>query len=99
MKISPRLFTLTALLAASAFATPLRAADKFSWYNLQSDIHGVAPRTDGNLVNPWGLAPLHDRGIWVANNGTGTLTKYDALGRPLPRPPDPAALVAVPSLT
>jgi len=28
----------------------------FNWKNLQSDIDGVADRTDPNLVNSWGLA-------------------------------------------
>ncbi len=76
--------TLVALLALAASAAPLAAAEHFAWFNLDSDIHGVAPYPDPNLVNPWGLAHLPDKGFWVANNGTGTLTHYDAAGKGLP---------------
>ncbi len=48
----------------------------FDWENLQSDVAGVADRTDPNLVNPWGLA-LNPAGVfWVADNGTGLSTLY-----------------------
>jgi hypothetical protein len=39
----------------------LRAGDEnndrnaFNWINLQSDVAGIADRTDPNLVNSWGL--------------------------------------------
>jgi uncharacterized protein (TIGR03118 family) len=54
----------------------------YSATNLVSDIPGVAKRSDGQLVNPWGLAVGSTGIIWVANNGTGTSTLYDFHGVP-----------------
>jgi uncharacterized protein (TIGR03118 family) len=49
----------------------------FNWKNLQSDIDGVADRTDPNLVNPWGLAINPNANIfWVADNGKSVSTLY-----------------------
>ena len=61
----------------------------FNWTNLQSDIPGVADRTDPNLVNSWGLAinPNADPRtgpFWVADNGTGVSTVYEPDGTPFP---------------
>jgi len=70
---------------ATAQANP---RDFFDWENLQSDIPGVADRTDPNLVNPWGLA-LNPAGVfWVADNGTGFSTLYEPDGTafPVPKP-------------
>jgi uncharacterized protein (TIGR03118 family) len=41
-----------------------------------SDQPGVAPVTDSNLVNPWGIAFGPTTSLWVANNGTSTSTLY-----------------------
>ena len=35
---------------------------------------GLAPVTDSNLVNPWGIAFGPTTPLWVANNGTSTST-------------------------
>ena len=71
-------------------ASSLRAGNEnelrsaFSWKNLQSDIAGVADRTDGNLVNPWGLALNTNANIfWIADNGTGVSTLYRPNGAPI----------------
>jgi uncharacterized protein (TIGR03118 family) len=58
----------------------------FNWTNLQSDIAGVADRTDPNLVNSWGLAtnPVGNNPFWVADNGTGVSTLYLHDGTPVP---------------
>jgi uncharacterized protein (TIGR03118 family) len=56
----------------------------FRWKNLQSDIAGVADRTDRNLVNPWGLAlNTNVNFFWVADNGTGVSTIYQPNGAPV----------------
>src|SRR5579883_2614828 len=47
---------------------------------LQSDVDLVAKHQDLNLVNPWGIVIHNDR-IWVANNGTGTITNYNLEGK------------------
>ncbi len=73
-------------IAASAFIAVLALASNawaaYAATNLVSDIPGSARRTDRNLVNPWGIAVGSSGTIWVANNGTGTSTLYDANGVP-----------------
>jgi hypothetical protein len=60
------------------------ARNAFTWKNLQSDIAGVADRTDSNLVNSWGLV-INPRAriFWVADNGTGVSTLYRPDGTPV----------------
>lgn len=49
--------------------------------SLVADIPQFGARTvDPSLVNPWGLTFAATGNLWVANNGTGTSTVYDALG-------------------
>ena len=72
------LYIKTALfLFAVAVLTAVPArADTYSNTNFQSDIPGVAPHTDPNLVNPWGMAASSSGTIWVSDNGTGVSTLY-----------------------
>jgi uncharacterized protein (TIGR03118 family) len=87
---TPLLFSM----ASSAQATaPARAA--FTVQNLVSDQPGVAPLTDPDLVNPWGLAASPTSPLWVANNGTNTSTLYSGAlaGGPATKA---ALIVAVP---
>jgi uncharacterized protein (TIGR03118 family) len=46
--------------------------------------NGAVPArfTDGNLVNPWGLASSPTGPWWVANNGAGVSTLYNGDGEP-----------------
>jgi uncharacterized protein (TIGR03118 family) len=56
----------------------------FDWENLQSDIAGVADRTDQNLVNSWGLVINPAAKVfWVADNGSGVSTLYRPDGTPV----------------
>jgi uncharacterized protein (TIGR03118 family) len=80
-----------AVLAISALQFSLavlpcaRAQGKFfTSVNLQSDISGVAQRTDPNLVNSWGLV-IHPTAhvFWVNDNGTGVSTLYRPDGTPV----------------
>ncbi len=78
---------VASLLAGSAIAAPVKLTDvqlssvvagtDFDVTNLISDQPGVAPTTDSNLVNSWGMASAPGGPLWVANNGTGTSTVYD----------------------
>jgi uncharacterized protein (TIGR03118 family) len=62
----------------------------FNWKNLQSDIAGVADRTDSNLVNSWGLVINPTAKIfWVADNGSGVSTLYRPDGTPVLLGPPP----------
>jgi uncharacterized protein (TIGR03118 family) len=68
----------------------------FTWKNLQSDIAGVADRTDPNLVNSWGLTINTTANIfWIADNGAGVSTLYHPDGSPvlLPSTPTPQNFV------
>jgi uncharacterized protein (TIGR03118 family) len=57
----------------------------FTSVNLQSDIAGVAERTDPNLVNSWGLVINPNAQVfWVADNGRGVSTLYRPDGTPVP---------------
>jgi uncharacterized protein (TIGR03118 family) len=57
-------------------------AQTYAGTPLVSDVPALAPHTDSNLVNCWGIAAGPTTPWWVANNGTGTSTLYDAAGNP-----------------
>ena len=48
--------------------------------NMVSNIPGVAPITDANLIDPWGLAFSTGSPLWVSNQGSGTATVYKLTG-------------------
>jgi uncharacterized protein (TIGR03118 family) len=71
--------------------SPLRAAERtsFSVVPLVSDQPGVAPNTDPNLVNAWGLTSSPTSPWWVSDNGTDKSTLYrgsDGMPFPLGNP-------------
>jgi uncharacterized protein (TIGR03118 family) len=59
-------------------------AQHFQQTNLVSDVPGMAPTTDPNLVNPWGLARSATSPWWVADNHTGVSTLYTGAGAIVP---------------
>ena len=56
--------------------SPLAAA-KFDVLPLVSDQPGVAPNTDPDLVNAWGISHAPGGPNWVSDNGTDKATIYD----------------------
>src|SRR5207245_10233190 len=48
--------------------------------SLVSDVPGLAPNTDPNLQNPWGISQTPDGQFRVADNHAGVATLYDAAG-------------------
>ena len=68
----------------TAFAPAMHAdqpvSHQYLQTNLVSDVAGLAPVTDANLVNPWGLARSAGSAWWVADNATGKSTLYNGLG-------------------
>jgi uncharacterized protein (TIGR03118 family) len=48
--------------------------------NLVSDIPGLAPVTDANLANPWGIAFGPSTFFWISDNHTGLSTLYNSTG-------------------
>ena len=86
---SPR--TLAVLIAAAggpALAAPTAAFAstgnphhqsgdlKLNQVNLASDIPGMAPLTDPDLKNPWGISLSPTSPLWVSNQGTNSSTLY-----------------------
>jgi len=63
--------------------------------NLVSDGALPAEHTDPNLLNAWGLDALPTTPWWVADNGQGVSTLYDAQGIAQPQSPMPL-VVAIP---
>jgi uncharacterized protein (TIGR03118 family) len=76
----PRALLVIALLALGALvvAAPLSAAEPtgFTVNPLVSDQPGMAPVTDPDLVNPWGLTSSATSPWWVSDNGTDKSTLY-----------------------
>ena len=57
---------------------------KLNQVNLASDIPGMAPLTDPDLKNPWGISHAPTSPLWVSNQGTDSSTLYTL---PPARPP------------
>jgi uncharacterized protein (TIGR03118 family) len=64
--------------------TPSIGPNAYLQENLVSDVAGTALQTDAHLVNPWGIAPFPNGPLWIADNGTGLSTLYQANGQPAP---------------
>lgn len=65
---------LTLSLGASAFG------QHYIQTNLVSNTSGVAPVTDPQLVNPWGLSRGSNGAWWVSDNLAGVSTLYNGAG-------------------
>ena len=71
------------VIAALVAAAPLLAdntAGRFVVTPLISDQAGVAPTTDPNLVNAWGLTSSATSPWWVSDQGTSKSTLYTGAG-------------------
>src|SRR5882762_1426261 len=55
-------------------------AQHYNQTNLVSNTAGVAPVTDPQLINPWGLSRASGSPWWVSDNGTGFSTLYNGAG-------------------
>ena len=69
------------LLSLSTFLSA-QQVQHYKQTNLVADTPGVAPVTDPNLVNPWGMSRSSGSPWWVSDNGTGLATVYGATGTP-----------------
>jgi uncharacterized protein (TIGR03118 family) len=74
--------TLAAVLVWIASLSAVEAG--YVQTNLVSDIPGLAPNTDPNLKNPWGVSFAPNGPFWVSNQVTGTVTLYDGAGQRFP---------------
>jgi uncharacterized protein (TIGR03118 family) len=55
-------------------------AQHYTQVNLVANTGGIAPVTDPNLVNPWGLSRSSSSPWWVSDNGVGLSTLYNGAG-------------------
>lgn len=72
-------YRVLALLAPVCLAAGQARADYIET-NLISNEPGVAPITDPNLIDPWGLSFSATSPLWVSNQGSGTATVYKITG-------------------
>lgn len=77
MKMSLR-FAAGALLALMMHAVCF--AQHYAQTNLVSNTSGMAPVTDPQLINPWGLSRSSSSPWWISDNGTGLSTLYNGAG-------------------
>jgi uncharacterized protein (TIGR03118 family) len=68
-------YSVLALLAPVGLAAG-QARAQYTETNLVSNELGVAPITDTNLIDPWGVAFSATSPLWVSNQGSGTATVY-----------------------
>ena len=73
------------LLMGLAAAPAVAGADnEYTVHPLASSVAGMAPTTDPNLVNAWGLTASPTSPWWIADNGTSVSTLYRADGSIVP---------------
>ena len=72
--------TLAALLVAVGASSAERPGNHYQVTPLASDVPGMAPVTDANLQNTWGLARGPATPWWIANNGTASTSVYTGSG-------------------
>src|SRR5258705_12764471 len=75
--------TLMRLCATTVCALIMSAtgfAQHYTQTNLVSNAAGVAPVTDPQLINPWGLARNSGSPWWVSDQATGFSTLYNGAG-------------------
>lgn len=83
---------IVALALVLSFST-LASAAGYKATNLVADQAGIAPHTDPNLINAWGISFSSTGPFWVTDNNTGLSTLYDTNGVPqslivtIPLPP------------
>jgi uncharacterized protein (TIGR03118 family) len=65
-----------AAFASSAHHQAPRHDLKLNQVNLASDVPGMAPLTDPDLKNPWGISRSPTSPLWVSNQGTDSSTLY-----------------------
>ena len=72
------------IVAGLVAAVPTQAGPPGNTYTvtpLVSNVPGVAPTTDANLQNAWGLCRSGTSPWWVSDNGSDKTTVYNAAGQ------------------
>jgi uncharacterized protein (TIGR03118 family) len=71
-------FTVSGVLALIMGAACF--GQHYTQTNLVSNVSGVAPVTDPQLINPWGISRGSGSPWWVSDNATGLSTLYNGAG-------------------
>ena len=66
----------TVALASPVRHQPPQQDLRLNQVNLASDIPGMAPVTDPDLKNPWGISLSPTSPLWISNQGTDSSTLY-----------------------
>jgi uncharacterized protein (TIGR03118 family) len=93
-----KLILVLAVIAAINLPTVLAVRDGYIQHNLVSDLAKMAERTDGNLINPWGISSSPTGPLCISDNNAGVATFYFGNGRPFPKQNSPL-VVSIPPPT
>src|SRR2546427_9132078 len=75
-----KLMRLCASTACALIISAVCFAQHYTQTNLVSNTSGVAPVTDPQLVNPWGLSRSSSSPWWISDKATGLSTLYNGAG-------------------
>ncbi|MGD0097080.1 MAG: TIGR03118 family protein [Terracidiphilus sp.] len=75
-----KLLHLAAGIAVLSLSGAVASGQHYTQTNLVSNVSGVAPVTDPDLINPWGVSRGSGTPWWVSDNGTGLSTLYNGAG-------------------
>lgn len=99
MRLSPlqRAVAMIAMAIAALYASSWRAeAGAYVQTNLVSDIPGLAPVTDPNLQNPWGVSESATSPLWISDQAAGVATLYTLNGVSATRAGGPLVVIIPP---
>jgi uncharacterized protein (TIGR03118 family) len=79
-KLKKVLLRFTASTAVVLITGAVCFGQHYNQTNLVSNTSGIAPVTDPQLVNPWGISRNSGSPWWVSDNATGLSTLYNGAG-------------------
>ena len=74
------LLRIGACIVVSSVMGAVCFGQHYNQTNLVSNTSGVAPVTDPQLINPWGLSRSSGSPWWISDNATGFSTLYNGAG-------------------
>jgi uncharacterized protein (TIGR03118 family) len=85
-------------LGASAPMANATVIAGYSQTNLVSDIPGLAPVTDANLQNPWGVSESATSPLWISDQAAGVATLYTITNGLTATPAGGPLVVTIPAM-
>src|SRR5579859_7546494 len=70
--------------ARAGDADAITARGAYQQTNLVSNVTGLAPTIDANLLNPWGIAWAPGGALWASDNNGSVSTLYNGAGAIVP---------------